>query len=170
LEKKDLKLIGKEEWCSFEELKIPAILARVDSGAKTSSIQAREIKLIKKNNEDWVNFTVNPLQRNSNVRVQCCAKVMGKRSIKGSFGISEDRLIIKTPITIGEDTFDVELSLANRNSMEFRMLLGREAMANRFIINPGIRHVQKKYLEKEVIAFYEAQAIKKRIWDKQKKI
>ena len=149
-----LKLIGSQEWCAFKELKIPSILARIDSGAKTSSIQATDIKLIKKNDENWVRFVVYPLQNNTNVSVTCKAKLVGKRSVKGSFGISEDRLIITTPVSLGEDTFDIELSLANRNTMEFRMLLGREAMANRYLINPAIRKVQKVYSKKEIIAMY----------------
>ena len=149
-----LKLIGSEEWCAFDELKLPAILARIDSGAKTSSIQAKNITLIKKNNEDWVEFDVRPTQRNTTIIVTCIAKLVGKRSIKGSFGISEERLIIKTPVTIGEDTFEIELSLANRNTMEFRMLLGREAMANRYLINSADKHLQKAYLKKEVKALY----------------
>lgn len=154
MEIKNLKLIGREEWCGFKQLQIPAIRARVDSGAKTSSIQATEIKLIKKNDEDWVSFTVYPLQKNSKIQVRCYGKLVDKRSIKGSFGISEERLIIRTPITIGKDTFDIELSLANRNTMEFRMLLGREAIINRYVINPGIKHSQKKYLIKEVAELY----------------
>ena len=154
MEIKNLKLIGSEEWCTFKQLKIPAIRARVDSGAKTSSIQATDIKLIKKNDEEWVSFSVYPLQKNSKIKVNCSAKLVGKRSIKGSFGISEERLIITTPLTIGEDTFDIELSLANRNTMAFRMLLGREAMKNRFVINPGVRQVQQKYLKKEAAALY----------------
>ena len=158
---KNLKLIGSEEWCAFNQLRIPAIRARVDSGAKTSSIQATGIKLTKKNDEDWVSFTVYPLQKNNKIQVICCARLVDKRSIKGSFGISEERLIIKTPITIGEDTFDIELSLANRNTMEFKMLLGREAMANRYIINPGVKNVQKKYLRKEVSALYLSRNAKK---------
>lgn len=157
LEIKNLKLIGSEEWCAFKQLEIPAIRARVDSGAKTSSIQATDIKLIKKNDEEWVSFSVYPLQKNSKIKVNCSAKLVGKRSIKGSFGISEERLIITTPITIGEDTFDIELSLANRNTMEFRMLLGREAMVNRHTINPGAKLLQKKYLKKEINAMYTSQ-------------
>ena len=150
----NLKVIGSEEWCAFDELKLPAILARIDSGAKTSSIQANNIKLIKKNKEDWVQFHVYPLQKNTIINVTCIAKLVGKRSIKGSFGISEERLIIRAPITLGEDTFDIELSLANRNTMEFRMLLGREAIANRYLINPAQKHLQKVYLKKEVRALY----------------
>lgn len=157
MELKNLKIIGSEEWCAFNQLKIPAIRARIDSGAKTSSIQATEIKLIKKNDEDWVRFVVYPLQKNSSIKVTCQAKLVGKRSIKGSFGISEERLIITASVSIGEDTFDIELSLANRNTMEFRMLLGREAMANRYVINPAVKHMQKKYLRKEVKAMYKSQ-------------
>ena len=157
LEVDNLKIIGSREWCAFKQLKIPAILARIDSGAKTSSIQATEIDLIKKNDEDWVRFEVYPIQKNDAVKIVCRAKLVGKRMIKGSFGISEERLIIQTPVTIGDDIFDIELSLANRNTMEFKMLLGREAMANRFLINPAARHVQKKYLRKQVIALYTPQ-------------
>ena len=154
---KKLKVIGSEEWCAFDGLKIPAILARIDSGAKTSSIQATEIKLIKKNDEDWVRFKVYPLKGNTVINVTCLAKLIDKRSIKGSFGISEERLIIRTPVSIGEDTFDIELSLANRNTMEFKMLLGREAIANRYLINAGIKHVQNVYSKKEVMAKYKTQ-------------
>ena len=156
MEIQKLKIVGNAEWCAFDQFKIPAILARIDSGAKTSSIQATDIKLIKKNDERWVRFVVYPLQRNSTIKVICRAKLVGKRSIKGSFGISEERLIIKTPVTIGEETFDIELSLANRNSMEFRMLLGREAMVNRYLINPSEKQLQKKYTKKEINAKYKS--------------
>ena len=133
---------------------MPAVHARIDSGARTSSIQATDIKLIKKKGEDWVHFVVYPIQGNTTVSVTCKTKLIGKRSIRGSFGISEERLIIKTPVTIGEDTFDIELSLANRNTMEFRMLLGREAIANRYLINVAKKHLQNTYLKKEVVAMY----------------
>lgn len=157
MELKNLKVIGSEEWCAFDQLKIPAIRARIDSGAKTSSIQATEIKLIKKNDEDWVRFVVYPLQQNSTIKVLCRAKIVDKRSIKGSFGISEERLIIKTPVTMGEDTFDIELSLANRNTMEFKMLLGREAISNRYLINPAVKQVRRVYSKKAASAKYKPQ-------------
>ena len=107
-----------------------------------------------KNNEEWVRFSVYPLQKNSKVKVNCSARLVGKRLIKASFGISEERLIITIPITIGEDTFNIELSLANRNTMEFRMLLGPEAMVNRHAINPGAKLLQKEHLRKEVSNVY----------------
>ena len=152
----NLAIIGSVEWCAFNELNIPIIAARIDSGAKTSSIQATEIKLIKKNDERWVRFVVYPIQRNNEVKVVCRAKLLGKRSIKGSFGISEERYIIKSPITLGDKIYDIELSLANRNTMEFRMLLGREAISGQFLINPSEKHLQKMYSRKEVIAKYKS--------------
>ncbi len=130
-------VIGSEEWCSFDGLNIPAIKARVDSGAKTSSLQANNIKLIYKNSEEWVRFEVNPLQENRSISIKCEAKIFAKRSVKSSMGISEERIVIRTPVTIGEDTFEIELTLANRDSMEFRMLLGREALQNRYLVNPS---------------------------------
>ena len=114
-----LKIIGNEEWCAFSKLNIPAIRARVDSGAKTSSIQAMEIKLFNKNNEEWVDFIVYPIQKNNEIKVKCTAKVIDKRSIKGSFGISEERLIIKSLVTIGDETFEIELSLTFRWGFKF---------------------------------------------------
>lgn len=150
----NLKIIGTEEWCAMDNLKIPAILARIDSGAKTSSIQATDIELIKKNNENWVRFVVHPLRKNNDIGVICKAKLIGKRFIKGSFGISEERFIIKTPITIAEETFDIELSLANRENMVFRMLLGREAMIGRYLINPSEKHLQKVYSKKDIEKIY----------------
>lgn len=151
-----LKIIGSEEWCVFEQFNIPAILARIDSGAKTSSIQATDIRLIKKNDDDWVQFVVYPLQRNRTISVTCEAQLVGKRSIKGSFGISEERLIIKTPVTIDNSTFEIELSLANRNSMEFRMLLGREAIANRYLVHSAEKHLLKVYSKDEVKEKYKS--------------
>ena len=151
-----LKIIGNEEWCAFSKLNIPAIRARVDSGAKTSSIQAMEIKLFNKNNEEWVDFIVYPIQKNNEIKVKCTAKVIDKRSIKGSFGISEERLIIKSLVTIGDETFEIELSLANRNTMEFKMLLGREAISTRFLINTAEKRLQKKYSKRALSLIYES--------------
>ena len=130
-----LKIIGSEEWCAFPTMGIPAIKARVDSGAKTSSIQANNIKLIEKNNEEWISFEVNPMQENRSLAVKCKAKVYDKRLVKSSSGISEVRYVIKSMVTIGTDTFEIELTLANRDAMEFRMLLGREALTDRYMID-----------------------------------
>ncbi|MCG2460848.1 30S ribosomal protein S6--L-glutamate ligase [Flavobacteriaceae bacterium F89] len=137
MELSKLSIIGSEEWCQFEELGIPAIKARVDSGAKTSSIQANGIKIFSKGAQEWVKFEVSPLQDNRSINLVCEAKLVDRRTVKSSSGISEERLVIKTPVTIGKHNFEIELTLANRDAMEFRMLLGREALNQRFVVNPA---------------------------------
>lgn len=149
-------IIGSEEWCSFHTFGIPAIKARVDSGAKTSSIQANNIKPIVKGTEEWVKFEVNPLQVNRSISIKCEAKIHARRTIKSSIGIAEERIVIKAPITIGEDTFDIELTLANRDSMEYRMLLGREALQHRYLVNPSEGFLITSYTPEDLDVKYSA--------------
>ncbi len=144
---KDLKIIGSEEWCVFENLGIPAIKARVDSGAKTSSIQATNLKVYSKGGQEWVKFEVNPLQENRSIAITCEALLVDRRMVKSSSGISEERLVVKTPVVLGDETFDVELTLANRDTMEFRMLLGREAINNRYIVNSAENYLIQDFSE-----------------------
>ncbi|WP_281542047.1 30S ribosomal protein S6--L-glutamate ligase [Maribacter aestuarii] len=151
----DLKIIGSEEWCVFEELGIPAIKARVDSGAKTSSIQATNLKVFNKGAKEWVKFEVNPLPENRSIGISCEAQLVDRRMVKSSSGISEERLVVKTPVTIGDHTFDIELTLANRDTMEFRMLLGREALNERFIVNPAINYAVQEFVEEEIEEKYQ---------------
>jgi ribosomal protein S6--L-glutamate ligase len=130
-------IIGSQEWCSFSELNIPAIKARIDSGAKTSSIQATNIKRIIRQGSAWVTFEVNPIQENRSVSIICSAKIEDTRTIKSSNGNTQKRYVIKTPVKIGVHVFEIELTLASRDAMEYRMLLGREAMLNRFLVDPS---------------------------------
>lgn len=153
---KNLKIIGSEEWCSFEKFGIPAIKARIDSGAKTSSIQANNIKPFYKDTEEWVSFEVNPLQENRSITIKCEAKIYAKRTVKSSMGISEERIVVKTLTTMGSDSFEIELTLANRDSMEFRMLIGREALQNRFLVNPSVTNLLPEITQEELDRKYAA--------------
>lgn len=146
----DLKIIGSEEWCFFEGLGIPAIKARVDSGAKTSSIQATNLKVYSKGNQEWVKFDVNPLQENRSIIIECEARLVDRRMVKSSSGISEERLVVKAPVTLGDDTFEIELTLANRDTMEFRMLLGREAINGRYIVNSALEYERQAFSEADI--------------------
>ncbi len=131
-------VIGSEEWCSFPELGIPAIKARVDSGAKTSSIHAFNIHPFRREGEAWVSFEIHPIQNNRRTVIRCERPVIDKRVVKSSSGISETRFVVSSPIKLGEQVWDIELTLANRDSMGFRMLLGREAMIDRVIVDPSL--------------------------------
>ncbi|MBB1149281.1 MULTISPECIES: 30S ribosomal protein S6--L-glutamate ligase [unclassified Myroides] len=132
----DKLIVGSEEWCSFSTLNIPAIKARVDSGAKTSALHAVNISAFEKDGEKWVKFDVNPLQNNGKTIIHCEAKMVDKRIVKSSSGSRESRYVIKTTLVLGEASWDIELTLTNRDSMGYRMLLGREAMGGRILVDP----------------------------------
>ena len=124
-------ILGSEEWCSLPELGIPAIKARVDSGAKTSALHAVNIAPFIKDGENWVRFDINPIQKNEKTIIHCEAKLIDKRIVKSSSGYREQRFVIQTQLEIGNEIWAIEMTLTNRDSMGFRMLLGREAMSGR---------------------------------------
>ncbi|WP_445452168.1 30S ribosomal protein S6--L-glutamate ligase [Flavobacterium sp. 25HG05S-40] len=134
-------ILGSEEWCTFPELGIPAIKARVDSGAKTSALHAINIAPFIKDAENWVKFDINPIQNNIKTVIHCEAKLIDKRIVKSSSGYREQRFVIQTILKIGNDSWEIEMTLTNRDSMGFRMLLGREAMSGRILVDP-----EQKYL------------------------
>lgn len=154
-------IIGNQEWCSFKELNIPAIKARIDSGAKTSSIQAANIQTFKKNSELWVRFEVQPLQDNRSIVVECEAKVIDTRLIKSSSGISEKRYVILSTLQLGTQSWNIELTLANRDNMEYKMLLGREAMENKIIVNPSKSFLMGSKDDEIVNEIYQPYVMKK---------
>lgn len=149
-----LSVIGSEEWCVFETLGIPAIKARVDSGAKTSSLQATNIKIVMKHGEEWVQFEVFPLQESRSIALRCESRLIDRRTVKSSSGISEERLVIKAPVRMGEDVFEIALTLANRDTMEYRMLLGREAISGRYLVDPSSSFKLQDFSDTEISKKY----------------
>ena len=134
-------IVGSEEWCSFPILGIPTIKARVDSGAKTSALHAINIAPFIKEGENWVKFDINPIQNNVKTVIHCESKLVDKRIVKSSSGFREQRYVIGSELEIGGKKWAIEITLTNRDSMGFRMLLGREAMSGRVLVDP-----EQKYL------------------------
>ncbi|HEX7583093.1 MAG TPA: 30S ribosomal protein S6--L-glutamate ligase [Prolixibacteraceae bacterium] len=147
-------IIGGAEWCAFPQLNIPAIKARVDSGAKTSSIHASNIQKINKKGEKWVSFEVHPIQDTRRITLRCEAKVIAQRIVKSSSGISEKRYVIQSMMKIGNYQWMIELTLANRDSMGFCMLLGREAMENRVFVDPANSFLLGEYSDEKIDELY----------------
>jgi len=129
-------ILGSEEWFSFPDLGIPAIKARVDSGAKTSALHAVNITPFIKDETSWVRFDINPIQKNQKTVIHCEAPLVDKRIVKSSSGFREQRYVIQTTLDIGDSSWPIEMTLTNRDSMGFRMLLGREAMSGRVLVDP----------------------------------
>jgi ribosomal protein S6--L-glutamate ligase len=134
-------ILGSEEWCSFPELGIPTIKARVDSGAKTSALHAINIAPFIKNDRNWVKFDINPIQNNLKTIIHCEAPLVDKRIVKSSSGFREHRYVIQSKLKIGDDSWPIEMTLTNRDSMGFRMLLGREAMSGRVLVDPAQKYL-----------------------------
>lgn len=129
-------VIGSEEWCGLPQLNIPGVKARIDSGAKTSALHAVNINQFKKNGQPWISFDVHPLQKDGKTTIHCEAPLLDKRKVKSSSGNSEVRFVIKTVLAIAGETWEIEVTLTNRDSMGYRMLLGRQAMSGKILVDP----------------------------------
>lgn len=154
MEPKDRVLVGNEEWCGLPSLNMPAIKARVDSGAKISTLHALNIRPFKRNETDWVSFDVQPLQGSRRTVVTCEAPVQTRTTIKSSSGVSERRYVISVSLALGGMTWDVRLTLTNRSEMGYRMLLGREAMKGRLLVDPDAKCCLGEPTEAEAKAHY----------------
>ncbi len=130
-----LLLIGWREWCTLPQLNIPAIKAKIDTGARTSALHASDIQVHWKKGRRFIQFAVYPLQGNIQIKIHCEALLTDERMITSSNGCREHRYIIKTQIKIANQVREIELSLSNRDPLKFRMLLGREALKNLAVID-----------------------------------
>ena len=154
-------IVGNQEWCKLAALSIPAIKARVDSGAKTSSMHAFNIRPFSRDGAIWVAFDVHPLQKNRKVVVSCEAQVIDRRTVRSSTGEAEKRYVIRTPLTVGGRTWDIEVTLTNRDSMGYRMLLGREAMSGRMLVDPDSSFLLGEVSNETLRKYYDRADLKK---------
>lgn len=147
-------IIGKEEWCKLPLLQLPAIKARIDSGARTSALHADNIEIYTSRGTKWVKFDINPIQKDRSITVHCKAPLVDERDVKSSSGHIERRPVIETQVTIGSTTQTIQLTLANRDALGYRMLLGREAMQGRMLIDPEKSFTQGMLSEIEARSMY----------------
>lgn len=147
-------IVGSEEWCSLPAIGIPTIKARVDSGAKTSALHAINIKTFTKDHQEWVKFDINPIQNNAKALIHCEAQLVDQRIVKSSSGFREKRYVIQTSVSLGDKTWDIEVTLTNRDSMGYRMLLGREAMSGRVMVDPEQRFVLGQPTNEKLKEYY----------------
>ena len=129
-------ILGSEEWCGLPQLKIPAVKAKIDTGAKTSSIHAVNINPFEQDGIPYISFDVYPID-NTSTCVKCVAPIKDKRLIKSSFGDKQLRYVISTTIKIDKRSWEIELTLSNRRSMGYKMLIGKEAISPEILIDPN---------------------------------
>ena len=139
--KKELTL-GWEEWISLPEINVPAIKAKIDTGAKTSSIHAFMIEPYGRGEIKKVRFGVHPIPERTDIVIFSSGKIVDQREFTSSNGETEVRYVIETIVKIGEETWPIELSLTNRETMQYRMLIGRSALKDFIIVDPNLSCVQ----------------------------
>lgn len=128
---------GWREWVALSDLDVPWVKAKLDTGARSSSIHAFDIEEFERDGMPWVSFAVHPWQRSEVDIVRSELPVVDRRAIRSSTGHEEERLVVRTRITVVGHDLDAELTLANRDEMGFRMLVGREAMRGVLLVDPG---------------------------------
>lgn len=127
-------ILGWQEWVALPALGLPAVKAKIDTGAKTSSLHAFDIE---PDGTDFVSFKVHPVPRRAEVVIACRARMIDAREVMSSNGESERRIVIETDLAIAGRTWPIEVTLTNRAMMRTRMLLGRQALGHGILIAPG---------------------------------
>lgn len=120
--------IGWREWIALPDIGIPAIKAKVDTGARTSALHAWQIEPFTRGGAPWIQFDLHPLQRNTRMSIRRSAPVHDRRLVTDSGGHRERRYVIESRAIIGDQERVIEMTLTDRDTMLFRMLLGRQGM------------------------------------------
>ncbi|MGM0595026.1 MAG: ATP-dependent zinc protease [Pseudomonadota bacterium] len=135
--KPPLPALGWREWVSLPELGLDHIKAKVDTGARTSALHAFSLDTFHERGVMMVRFRIHPLQRRQDIERECIAEVVDRRAVTDSGGHRERRLVIRTPLKLGEKCWDIEMTLTKRDTMRFRMLLGRTAIRGNYLVDPA---------------------------------
>ena len=147
-------ILGWKEWVSLPHLNLPAIKAKIDTGAATSSIHAYHIEYFNKDNKTFVKYLLHPIQRNKKITIPCISEVIDEREVKSSSGQKEVRPVIKTLLKIGKSSWEIELNLTNRDLMYMRMLLGREALSSRVLVDPNHKFLHGNFTMRKINKLY----------------
>lgn len=143
-------MLGWREWVSLPSLGLAQVKAKVDTGARTSSLHAFEVRDFDDNGVHRVEFKMHPRQHDKNEVVVCVADIVDQRSVTDSGGHREQRWVIETTIRIGTHVWPVEMNLTSRDDMLFRMLLGRTALKGRALVDPSRSYLVGKKRRKKL--------------------
>jgi len=140
--KPEQRIVGWREWLALPQFGIAHIKAKIDTGARTSALHAFALEPYRRRGVQRVRFGVHPLQRRDDLVAQCDAEVIDRRWVSDSGGHREQRYVIASEAQLGGVAWTIELTLTDRENMLFRMLLGRTALARRFVVDSARSYVQ----------------------------
>jgi hypothetical protein len=135
------RVVGWREWVGLPDLGVQRIKAKIDTGARSSTLHAFGLTTLRENGIEVVRFRIHPLQHDSSVTVEAVAPLVDERSVRNSGGQTEMRPVIVTELELSGQSWAIELTLTRRDAMGFRMLLGRQAIRGRFAVDPGVSFV-----------------------------
>lgn len=139
--RKHKMLVGALELCDLPDLEITHLNARIDTGAQTSSLHVDNIEEFEKDGEHWVSFDIHPDIHNVDTIVRRQAKIKGRRKIKSSNAQAEKRCVIATTLVMGGRRWRIQLTLTDRREMSYLMLLGRQAMLGKMMVDPEYEYL-----------------------------
>lgn len=137
----EMMTVGWREWAILPELGVAAIEVKVDTGARTSAIHTYYLQEEEHPDGLYVRFGLHPDRHQTELALECLARVTDRRAVSDSGGHKEVRYVITTPISMGGQSWPIEITLAQRDNMAYRMLLGRQAMRGRILVNPAASHL-----------------------------
>ena len=137
----ELLLVGAVEYLALPDLGIRRIRARVDTGAATSSLHVDNLVEFREKGKRWVSFDIHPRVHKVPRVIHARARVLSKRRIKSSSADTEKRIVISTTLEIGGRQWPIQLTLTDRSAMTYPMLMGRQAMAGRILVDPGVDYL-----------------------------
>lgn len=146
---RDLPHVGWREWLALPELGVRRIKAKVDTGARTAALHAFGLVEFWREGQPWVRFTIHPRQRVDSLEIRVEHPVAEFRVVRSSNGIEVRRPVIVTQINLGRHAWTTEITLADRDAMGFRMLLGRQSIRDQFVVDPGRSFLRSKRRVKE---------------------
>lgn len=130
-------VVGWREWVGLPDLGIASLKAKVDTGARSSALHAFDVERFEVGGEPWVRFSVHPRQRESAPTVRTEAPWIDERVVRSSSGTATRRPVIRCRLRLGTESWPIEVTLVRRDLMGFRMLLGRQALRRRCVVDPG---------------------------------
>jgi len=134
-------LIGWREWVAFPEWGVAAVKAKIDTGARTSALHAYDLEEFERDGKPWARFVIHPWQRNDEDAQVVESVLVGQRQVTSSSGTKSLRPVVRALIDVAGSPHEIEITLTRRDEMGFRMLLGRKAMAGRYLVDPSRSYV-----------------------------